>query len=271
MNSNYSVMSALYNEFVSLRYGTFKNVCNILSIDYYRSLDHIDDINYICFHIVKRQDNKIICMSPQSSIFDISQFHPLQITNMKIHYKSFNKEFNFNPISNNMITLEYISELRVVIKNIILEIIHNLNTFDYKEIHVYEDKIPNIIQFIKNNDNDSFEGYFCKNVRYYIDKVEESQNKIQRIKLTNSLFNFVNYNLEYIDIPEYHKFATVFMKKVIEIKKNVKDELCNIFNADHIVYDDVIICINILDSITKFTHNFMCKFNNIYREVTQTC
>lgn len=262
-------MNTLCNEFISLRYGTFKNICDMLSIVYSQSLKcDVDDISYICFHLVKRQNNKIICIGPDASIYDISQFHPSQIANMRIHYKSFNTEFNFNPISIKMINSEYINELRAIIKNIILEIIHNLNPFDYEKKHIYEDKMPNVVQFKKNDDDKLYEGYFSKNVQYYLNKIEESHNKIQKIKHANSVFNFINYNLDCI--TEHHKFAVTVMKKIIEIKGDVNDMMYNIINADHIVYDDVIICVNMNDSITKFTYNFKCKFDDIYKEVSQT-
>lgn len=249
------------NKFISLRYGAFKDICSILSIDYNQTtVCDVNDISYICFHIVKRQTNKIICISQQSSIFDISQFHPSQIANMKIHYKSFNTEFNFNPTSNKMITSEYIDELCVVIKNIILEIMHNLNSSSCEKKHVYEDKMRDIWHF-KKSDDDSCKGYFNPNVTYYLQLVDEVPTTIQKIGNVNNLFNFINYNLDYLTEPS--AFVITIMKKFIEIKRDVNNAIYNIINANNIIYDDIIICINVLDTMTKLSYKLTHKFGNI--------
>lgn len=259
-------MNTLCDEFVSLRYGSFKNICKILSIDYDQTQEcDVNNISYICFHIIKRRTNEIVCISPQSSMFNISRFHPSQIANMKVHYKSFDTEFNFNPISNNMITSEYIDKLRAVIKNVILEIIHNLNPSNCGKKHIYEDKMPSVAHF-KKNDDDSYEDYFVNNVVYYIKEINALPKKIQKVKNANNLLNFINYNLDYL--TENNNFVITTMKKIIEFKESVNDMIHNIISADNIIYNDITICINILDSMTKLSYNLTRKFGNINIDVS---
>jgi len=56
---------------------------------------------------MKKSNGKIICISPQSNIYDINQFHPSQLSMMRIQFKSFpNYDWSNKNILN--ITNEYI-------------------------------------------------------------------------------------------------------------------------------------------------------------------
>lgn len=253
----------IIDQFIDFRYGYLKDICNKLYIDYIESTDaNYNAIAYVGFYILKRPNNKIICISPQTTFNDISQFHLSQLAYMKIQYKSFDMEFNFNPTSNILITPEYINNLKQKIKTIIQDILNNVQIND---INHYEDKMPNIEHY--NLVSNNYESYFIQNIKYYIDMNELAIGTLEKIKPINCVFNFVYYNFDYM--VNYPRLVHGVIKKLIEIKKEVNNFIHEQLNKEIIPYNDINVGLKTVEIITKLTDRFINKLNDIYQNVVE--
>lgn len=225
------------NLYYKLRYGNINELYNLLNLTYvnYLSKPIIDYHKYNIdqfsdFNIIKRPQNlSIICISPSSQIIDIKLLHPSQILLMRINYKSFINEFDFDQTNTDDNYIENLTKHLVdimeqiktymeqnIVNQSIIPIMPNLK---YLETEIYPRS-----SFLTNKE------YCVANLKDYILQTDNAIGKINKIKCALNTFNFLYTNFQFV--VEHNNFSKVVYKKIKEleleldydsIKQNMKE------------------------------------------------
>jgi hypothetical protein len=225
------------NLYYKLRYGNINELYNLLNLTYVNYLSkpiieyHKYNIDQFSdFNIIKRPQNlSIICISPSSQIIDIKLLHPSQILLMRINYKSFINEFDFDQTNTDDNYIENLTKHLVDImeqiktymeQNIVNQsIIPIMPDLKYLETEIYPRS-----SFLTNNE------YCVANLKDYILQTDNAIGKINKIKCALNTFNFLYTNFQFV--VEHNNFSKVVYKKIKEleleldydiIKQNMKE------------------------------------------------
>lgn len=232
-------MNDLIYRYYQIRYSVFDNLIKLLEIDYpnYLSENNLDLYksysleNYTDFYLMKKSNGKIICINPQSNIYDINQFHPSQLSMMRIQFKSFpNYDWSNKNISN--ITNEYIDGMKIHLREIITEIIFEINQSEFNKLtpkHDYELKLV-IDDNIKRSDTLTFKDYCVQNIKYYLQEIDISCTKINKIKIIKQMFDFIFINNDFL--IKQTIFADTMIDKLIEIDNDIYNLFFTILNQN---------------------------------------
>ena len=261
----------LLKEFNDLKYGYFIKLCQLLDINYENYVDPINMLKYeeynvgefVDFHIIKH-NGKIMCINHEPTIVDIKNFHPCQISLMKIFYKSFDNNFDYTPTSSKLITKKYLRALKENAKQIIEEIIQSIN---FEDNNNYQYK--STVSYKKEYERTEFETdmqYYIKNMRFFLNKTENDMtNKVTNI--TNT-YLFAHYNLDIM--RDEQKYNNTVAKHIVEVNNDVKNKLIkDVFYSTHIDYNKTTgytlnNYIKLLNIIVKLKYKLI--FKNIQRD-----
>ena len=251
----------LLEEFYEIKYGYFIKLCQSSNINYENYVDPINMLKYekynvgefVDFHIIKH-NGKIMCINHEPIIV-----HPCQISLMKIHYKSFDNNFDYTPTSKELITEKYLEALKENAKHIIEEIMLSIN-FEDDINYKYESKIF-YKEEIKKKESDTDLLFFMNNFLFYLRNSYTTTN-------FNKMYLFSYYNFNNIKTrPEFSlMFANGLTGREINVKNNC---IKNVLNSTHINYNSIEgntlnNCIKLLNIITKLKYKLI--FNDIQRD-----
>jgi hypothetical protein len=258
-------MSYLIATYYKIRHGMFFNLIKLHNIDYpdYLTRDNLKKYSqynigdYSDFYIMKRPNGKFICISPLSNIYEIDNFHPCQLSMMKIQFKSFsNTDWTWSDKHINDITDDYISNMILHSKNVINEIIINFTDQQYNAKHIYELKL-NFEEVIKKSET-SYKDYCVSNIKHFLSKTDSTRGKFNRIKAIKEMYNFLSVNIDFLQ--EQTKFADTVINKSIEMDNDIHGILIELLqlnpNTDEFSYS--------LNSVMTFISSIVrCKLQII--------
>jgi hypothetical protein len=222
----------ILDQYIKLRYGTFNQLCKICLIDtkpdyldkslLIRSIElKIDE--YTEYRIFKRPStNSIICLSPDSKIYDLTSFHPAQISLMKIQYNTFEPDFVFDPVSIDQINTSYIFGMMLKIRDICVNIISNLNPDSTQIIHINTFNEP-FYELIELKDCDNYSNYYYHNIKHCLDMNFDLETSYCIINIIKNAFTFVHFNFAFL--VSQHKFYKAIIHKIIEFELATKQLL----------------------------------------------
>jgi hypothetical protein len=275
--------------FIDLNFSYFKKLCDITEIKLDNIEKYISDksniikykLDCLTDYIIFAQTNGTILCIGQNNIFNITELHPCQIYYMRINYKSFtplikktksNNLFEFNPSNKNQITVEYLDELKIIIKQIIIIILDKLNfniiyddiklklkkinnTFIYDEILYPNNK--NIVTEFKIN-SPLEKDYWIKTVKYFIDKINNGGSIIDKVQIIKNIYNI---NHKYIHIIKNMNISMILYNKIDELKIDLYNIIYDyIYNLDgtmslekiNELYANINICLSCYNSFTRY-------------------
>jgi hypothetical protein len=216
---------------------------NYLNIDNLKEYDDYDIEKYTDFKITKKPDGKIICISQQSEIFDISTFHPCQLSMMRINIISFcNMTW---PDSKSYITCDYLDMLSSNIEKILKEIISQIQPSNTQIKHKYE--LKNNMLYDLNTTNQDNKTYCVNIIKKILFDTEKASGKFNKTKYVRKMFEFLYSNIDFLMAQE--KFTKTMIAKIVELEK----EKYNLFSS-------------ILDSIplsSQYIEQLSCTTNYV--------
>lgn len=279
-------MNDLIYRYYQIRYSVFDNLIKLLEIDYpnYLSENNLDlyksykPENYTEFFLMKKSNGKIICISPQSNIYDINQFHPSQLSMMRIQFKSFP---NYDWSNKNIldITNEYIDGMKIHLREIINEIISEINQSETNQSEINQSEINQfetnqsetnqstinkstpkhdyelkliINEKIKRSQVSTYDGYCIQNIKDYLLDIDMCCNKLTRINIAIQIFDFIFINIDFL--IKHQKFANTMIDKLIEMDNDIYGMFFSFLNIDkdsESYYEYLRIVLNFISALNR--------------------
>lgn len=213
-------------KYLNIRFTYLIELCYIVKHDLYNYIllnhDNIKDYDEILleYEIIK-SNNKIVCMNKDFKIIDINKLSLNQIGMMRIKYNSFGIILSDKKDD---ITNEYLDKLKEDIKKIIDEIkdYHN-NEKEYNEL---DKEMTYSIDYLEKDRN---KNYIVSNIRYYMDKFDNSSVLHERVKILANIYIFIYNNFENMEIKSYKPFIrSVYNqrdKNIFQIYENIYNQI----------------------------------------------
>ena len=251
-------------EFIKIRLSYLIELSKIVNNDLFNfvTINHsnVNEYDELClnYHIIKNNNNKIVCIDDNFKTIDINEFSLNQIGLMKIKFSSFNLIFTDKTSD---ITTDYINKLNLDINQIINQIkkyhtnLKSFNNFN-KELSYYNNLIltdkTDLTKYLNTNMNHYLslidkKGKLLDKMKNISDglsliynifdfimedaikciKVSYTQVNSNTIDMFKILYNHINKYLlkkTYFDmIYKYHKTSIIL--KILYMKTHTKDEL----------------------------------------------